>query len=271
VHARLLQTFAAALADDAVHPLSPLDLVALSEENSDLLPAGEAGQALAGRLADRLVALDLPRRAAPILEKLMLAAPAGAARAELGGRLARLKLAQQDTVGALAALAASASDNLPAALLESRTLTFARATAASGALAPAVAALAALDTADAAELRAELLERAADWPAAEAALRAYADRIVPPEGTLDDAQAHVLLRLAAAAAQAGDETTLTTLHDHDGPRMPQGQVAQMLKLLTERPVQGVADLPRVTAETALARGLPAALQSLMPAAAHRIP
>jgi len=271
LRARLRQTFAAALSDDAAHPLSPLDLVALAEENSDLLPAGEAGQALAARLADRLVALDLPQRAAPILEKLMRAAPDGVARAELGGRLARLRLAQQDAAGALAALTASAGDELPAALAESRTLTFARATAANGQVAPGIAALASLDSVDAAALRAELSEHAADWPAAEAALRAYADRLVPPEGTLDDAQAHVLLRLAAAAAQAGDEAMLATLRDHDVPRMPQGQVAQMLKLLTERPVTGVADLPRVTAETALMHGLPAALQSLMPAAAHPTP
>jgi hypothetical protein len=271
LRARLRQTFAAALSDDAAHPLSPLDLVALAEENSDLLPAGEAGQALAARLADRLVALDLPQRAAPILEKLMRAAPDGVARAEFGGRLARLRLAQQDTAGALAALTASAGDDLPAALAESRTLTFARATAANGQVAPAIAALASLDSVEAAALRAELSEHAADWPAAEAALHAYADRLVPPEGTLDDAQAHVLLRLAAAAAQAGDEAMLTTLRDHDVPRMPQGQVAQMLKLLTERPVTGVADLPRVTAETTLMQGLPAALQSLMPAAAHPMP
>jgi hypothetical protein len=271
LHARLRQTFAAALADDAVHPLSPLDLVTLAEENSDLLPAGEAGRTLAARLADRLVALDLPRRAAPILDKLMLAVPAGATRAELGDRLARLKLTQQDAAGALATLAASAGDDLPAALAESRTLTFARATAASGPVTPAIAALASLDSTDAAALRAELLEHAADWPAAEAALRAYADRLVPPEGALDDTHARILLRLAAAAAQVGDEATLATLHDHDVPRMPQGQATQMLKVLTERPVQGVADLPRVAAETALVHDLPGALQSLMPAPAHRAP
>jgi hypothetical protein len=59
--------FAEALAHDAAAPLPPLELVALVAENTDLLRGGDAGQALASRLADRLVALDLPRRAVPCL------------------------------------------------------------------------------------------------------------------------------------------------------------------------------------------------------------
>ena len=40
--------------------VAPLDLVALAEENADLVPGGDAGEALAAALADRLLALDLP-------------------------------------------------------------------------------------------------------------------------------------------------------------------------------------------------------------------
>jgi hypothetical protein len=61
-HALLVSTFADALAADAAKPLPPLDLVALAEDNADLIPDGDAGQALASRLADRLAALDLPER-----------------------------------------------------------------------------------------------------------------------------------------------------------------------------------------------------------------
>ena len=81
IRAHLQQVFAALLQDRNADKLPPLDLVALVGDNADLVPDGEAGETLAARLADRLMALDLPRRAGPVLEKLMSGAPAGSARA----------------------------------------------------------------------------------------------------------------------------------------------------------------------------------------------
>jgi hypothetical protein len=266
LHARLGETFADALAHDAETPLPPLDLVALADENADLLPEGEAGQALAARLADRLAALDLPARAVPVLEKLAASAPAGPARGAFGGRLATMRLEQGDAAGALAALAASDAPSLPTALVEGRTMTFARAAASSGEMPRAAAALAALDTPAADGLRADLMEGAKDWPAAAAALHDYAAKTVPADGPLDDAQARTLLRLASAAAQVGDDATLARLREHDTPRLPPGKLAEMFRLVTAGPVQGVADLPRAGQETKLAGDLPVALKALTPQA-----
>jgi hypothetical protein len=247
---------------DAQKALPPLELVSLLEENPDLLPDGEQGRALAARLADRLVALDLPERAVPVLEKLMNATPEGPARAEIGARLAAVRLDQQDPAGALEALSASVADHLPAAVDEARTITFARATAARGGLAAATAALAALATPAADEARATLFEQAKDWRGAEGALLNYAQKTVPPDGPLAEAPANVLLRLASAAARAGDEALLARLRERELARMPAGKLADMFRLLTERPVQGVSDLPRAAKEAAFASGVPAELQAL---------
>jgi hypothetical protein len=262
LRARMGNVFTAAIGDDAHNPLPPIDLVALADENADLIPDGEAGQVLASRLADRLAALDLPKRAIPVLEKLAANAAPGPVRAEFGGRLAAMRLAQGDAAGALAALTRSAADSLPPALLESRALTFARAAAAIGDLPSADAALAALDTLPAETLRADLLEAAQDWPAAESALRNLVRRTVPPDGPLTEPQARTLLRLASAAAQTGDDATLTTLREHDISRLPEGKLADLFRLLTEVPVRGVADLPRAAKEVKLARDVSAALNTL---------
>jgi hypothetical protein len=266
LHRRLQETFAAALDADARKPFPPFDLVSLVDENPDLLPQGDAGRALAVRLADRLAALDLPQRAAPLLRKLTDGTPPGAARAELGERLAALELGQGDPTAALTALSDSVATDLPAELNERRTITFARASAARGALGPAVATLAALDTPAADEARAALLETAKDWPAATAALLAYAAHAVPPDGALDEAQARILLRLATAAAHAGDEAVLTSLRTHALARMPAGKLADMLRLLTDGPVENLPDLPRAAQQAALAQELPAALRALDPVA-----
>ena len=122
IGARLKDCFAALLHDDALDKLAPLDMVALVEENADLLPDGAAGEALEERLADRLVALDLPQRASAVLEKLRRAAPSAAGKAGFGSRLAALRLREDNPTGALAALAASDAPDLSPPLTEARTL-----------------------------------------------------------------------------------------------------------------------------------------------------
>jgi hypothetical protein len=269
IHARMIETFRDALAQDARAALPPLELVSLLEENPDLLPDGEAGRLLAARLADRLVALDLPARAMPVLDKLIAATQPGPARAELGSRLAALQLGAGDAHGALLTLSASVAADLPPDLTADRAVVFARATAANGDLAAAIATLVSVDAQAADAARAELLESAKDWPAAASALSSLAARTVPDSGPLDEAAARTLLRLASAAAQAGDEMLLARLRAHDLPRMPAGNLGDMLRMLTESPVQSVTDLPRAAQEATAVRALPSALSAMAtPAAPH---
>jgi hypothetical protein len=334
VHARLKASFARLLQDKALDRLAPLELVSMVEENSALLASGPAGAALDERLADRLLALDLPERAGPVLAKLMAAAPDPVGRAGFGARFAALRLREDDAKGALAALVASADPTvsaqpavaaaspaasptgappaatgaplpaptaaavlagpraaasgspaaaseppaagsaataaasatmLPAALVERRTLLMAAAQARLGDTAHAVTELAALGTAAADLARATILEQAKDWPGAEHALTDYVGKTMPPSGALDQAHQQVLVRYATAAAQAGDEATLTLLRTGIGTRMPSGAFGDMFRLLTAAPVQATSDLPRAVRETVLAHDLPKALGALNPA------
>jgi len=268
LHAKLIDMFAAFLRGDAADALAPLELVSLTDENADLLPEGAEGDALQARLADRLLALDLPQRAGPLLEKLMNAAPSGVGRASFGARLAAMRLREGDAPGALSALTASDVADLPKDLVERRTLLQADAQAREGDTAHALATLAALDTAAADEARATIFERANNWPEAQKALADYASKTVPPEGSLDDGQRRTLLRLATAAARAGDQAELATLREHDTERMATGPLADMFRLLTADQVRGVMDLKRSGQEAALARALPAALKALQQSGAQ---
>jgi hypothetical protein len=264
IHAELTDLFATMLREDAVNSLGPLDLIAVVEENTDLLPTGPDGEALQAKLADRLAALDLPKQAGSVLEKLMGGANTPAARAGFGERLAALRLHDGDAAGALAALDASAQPDLPEALVERRTLLLAQAYARRGETDHALAALGPLTSPTADQTRATILERANDWPAAQRALTDYAAKTVPAEGNLDDAQRQTLLRLATAAARAGDAGALGTLREREGARMGTGPLADMFRLLTADPVRSVADLPRSGQETGLARQLPSDLKAVQP-------
>jgi len=266
IHDELREMFEALLRSDALGTLPPMDLVSLVEENADLLPTGQDGEALQARLADRLLALDLPKRAGPVLEKLMRASKAASARAGFGARLAAMRLRENDPAGALAALDDSDAPNLPDELAQHRTLLAAEANARRGDTERALTTLQGLDDVAADESRATILERANDWPAAQKALAAYVTRIVPPEGKLNDVQQRLLLRLATAAARAGDDAALAVLREHEGPRMNSGPLADMFRLLTAEQVRSSADLKRAGQEATLAGRLPGQLKALQPTA-----
>ncbi len=240
--------------------VEPLELVTIVSDYAGLLPDG-AGDGLSAVLADKLMALDLPGRAAPVLASLMAAAPAGPVRAGIGARLAQVQLENAAAPAAEAALKASDAPGLPAPLAEQRTLALARARAAQGDLGGAAAGLQALGTPAADDLRATLLSQASDWPGSLAALSDLAAKTVPVEGALSDGMQDTVLRQATAAAQAHDAATLAELSRRDGERLA-GPRADLFRVLTAAPLQSSADLPRAAAELAMARTLPDRLHSL---------
>jgi hypothetical protein len=264
IRARLGEAFAALFRDGAADTLPPVQAVALFEENADLLPPGPAGDEIVARLAERLVSLDLTARASVTLERLMDSQPErGIDRARTGLRLARLKLADRDAAGALAALAASEPHLPPPSLGAERLVLRARALAASGRLDEARGLLASATDPLTLDARAELAGKAGDWADATAALKALVRATVPAPGArLDAEQRRTLLRLAVAASLSGDAATLATLARDHGAEMATGPLSEPFRLLTGDPVRGATDLPRVSAELRLAREMPRALAAL---------
>ncbi len=244
--------------------LSPLELVALADENADLIANDPQAGELSGILADKLIALDLPQRAAPVLQKLLQAAQPGIAAARIAVKLAEVQLDQNNPQAALDALNNSNADGLPDNLIAERAMAAARAMAAQNKPDQAAQLLMALNDAKADDLRARIMENVSNWPAAEAALGDLAAKSIPAGPSappLSDAQRDILVRLASAAAQAGDAARLQSLRAMQ-PRMGSGDRADMFRLLTAAPMQGLDDLARVKTEDALAHAVPGAMKSL---------
>ncbi len=240
--------------------ISPLDLVALAEENAEEA-AKAAPDEITALLADKLVALDLPKQAAPVIERMLAAAPAGNGRATLGARLASIRLAAGDLAGGEAALADSEAPDLPQVLIEQRGLISARIRAQRHDVTGAAAILAGLNSSSADDLRATILSDAGDWRGAEVALTSLAGRVVPSTGPLTSAQQDVLLRLASAQTRAGDDSASRELGVQEASRMS-GPRGEMFRLLTAAPVAGIKDLGRSAGELAMARAIPAGLAAM---------
>jgi hypothetical protein len=260
IDARMADLLNGLMTGPAAATIAPLDLVALASENAELVAAVAPTQA-AGLLADKLVALDLPGRAGPVLERMMRAAPVGVAQATLGARLATLRLGEGDDAGAQAALANSNAPDLPPELIERRGLLAARAAAHRGDTAHAASILSGIGTAAADALRASVLTDAKDWPGAVAAFRDLVAKTVPPDGALNPAQQDTVLQLAGALARAGDDAGLQALGAQEMSRMV-GPRADMFRLLTAAPVSGSSDLGRSSAEIALVRAIPTGLAAI---------
>lgn len=259
IHARMVATMRAMLTGDGVD-VAPLDLVTLVADFADCVPSGPDGTTL---LTDKLLALDLPARARPLLQARLAATPPGPVRAGLGHHLASLQMDDGDAAGAERTLASTAAVDLPERLQAERALLLAKTRAAQGDLAGATAGLAVLATAEADDLRATLLQRAGDWPGSLAALNSLAAKVLPAAGPIPDSLGELVLRQASAAVQAGDHAQLRELGLRYAGRLT-GPRADLFHLLTAAPVSGVGDLPRAAGEIALARAVPGRLQELTP-------
>lgn len=264
LHARVQAAVDKLFAKDATRALPPLDFVALLNENADVLGAAVTRSELQQRLADRLLALDLPEAAVPLLRRAIAVEPEGAGRAATGAKLASLLLTGGDASGALAALDASKAPALPSELVTSRAVLSARATNARGHAKEAIAMLEGLSGDEPDAARADIAEQAGDYPTAIAALQAILGRAPPTEPITGETE-RTLLRLATDASRDGDKSLLVELRNHDLPKLGKDTDADTIRLLLAAPVQRMADLPRASKEAALAGMVAAGLRGTAPA------
>jgi hypothetical protein len=254
IQARLQDMFGAMMRDGAM-VLPPLDFVSTVDENIDLMPRYESDPAVQQAMLDRLIALDLPDRAIPLLQKLVSGAVSDVVKARYGATLAAIQDREGQTADALATLDATETEQAPDNLAEGRILTRASAMAHGGDRTGAIKLLTRLATAAAAARRAELQEGAGDWTAAEAAWR---DALAASSAASPAATAHTLVRLAAAASRAGDDAGLQGLRDAWLNRLPSGPDSDAFRLLTAAPVRSAQDLQRSADEVHLAASLASA-------------
>ena len=261
IEARMADTLSDMLRAHGALALAPLELVTLADENADLIANSKQSDELDAILADKLIALDLPERAAPVLEKLMKTAPPGVGQARLGAKLAEVDLDQGNAQGALDVISASAAAGLPDDLVTERAMSAARAQALLGKPELAAQILIPIANPTTDDLRAQIYSNAKNWVGAEAALGDLATKSIPAAGDLTDPQRDIMVRLASAAAQAGDTAKLEVLRA-EVVRMGAGDRADMFRLLVAEPINGLSDLARAKVEDGLAASVPGALGSL---------
>ncbi len=258
IHAAEVAIISGLLSDGRAATLSAMDLLALAEEASSLLGPASPDAALAPLIADRLVALDLPSKAEPILRRLLDQAGDGPAKAALGFKLAGVLAERGDPQEALAVLAKSEADGTQAATADGRALLKARLLAQSGQNQEALSLLAPIPGKAAAELQATIRETTHDWAGAAQTLRAFSDSSQFVQLSTPEKQ-QAVLRAARNAGEANDTAGLRDLRTRFASLFTGTASAGLFAVLTADPVTKVADLSRSGRELETIRALPATL------------
>ncbi len=243
--------FAKLFLDGEADKLSPVLAIALFEEFRDLVPTGARGDAMARRLVERLVKVDLLGRAGQILEHQARHRAAGAERAEIGARVGLVRLLAGKPEQALAALAETQDAAAPAAGQIERRRIEARALAELGRTPEALARLDGDEAPDAQTLRIEILRQAKDWTGLARILNRNLGDAPAADAPLADDKAVEVLHLATALVLAGDEAASARLRDRFALGMEQSPFRDLFKVLAadpgERPVDVAAIVQRVNA------------------------
>jgi len=243
----------------ALQSAPPINAASFYDAHPEYLPQDATGIRSVLVLADRLAALDLVERASTVLRDALARVSDAEARLALSNKLASLRLAEGDGVGALAALdAVTENGEVPT----ERVILRGRALARAGNREAAEQVLNTIG-ADGAEAMAEIRAEARDWPAATSAMMQHISAKVPPAPEpLTPQNRRDLARAAAFAAMANDTVVLTQLRETYVARMQGGALAEAFTLLTGDTLRGVQDLPRLQREISQLRLLPDRMSGL---------
>ncbi len=223
--------------------LTPLSAIALFDEFRELTPAGNKGNEMMRRLADRLVAVDLLDRAALLLEDQIRHRLQGTEQAKVGARLALVYLLDQKPEQTLKALEVSAAADMPADLIRQRRHLNARALADLQRFDEALLLLGDDDSVDADLIRADVFWKIRDWKQADHVL----DRLAlhagaRPGQSLDDTQARYVLNRAVALTLGADEDGMTRLRQDHGRAMETSPYADAFRLIASARIESATDV-----------------------------
>jgi tetratricopeptide (TPR) repeat protein len=216
---------------DLADRLTPMQAIALIRDFGTLMPAGEKRRALVRRHVERLMAVDLLAEAAAVLEHEVASAPPDPERAADGLRLAEVYSRDGRPEAALAALARSVTEPLPAGLLRARGRLEARARAALGQGDAALALLKDEDDPESLRLRTRILRDREDWAGTGASLDRQLARTQEAAGQ-SSPPPETVLELAAALTLAREPDAARRLRAERGHDLAATPLAEAFKVLT---------------------------------------
>jgi hypothetical protein len=225
------QVFADLYRKDGAAGMSAVDALGLYDQFRDLAPSGTVGDEVTRKLAERLVEIDLLGRAGDLLQQQVDARLQGKDKAQVGMRIAEIRLQDGKPDETLKALDRSNATDIPADLAAERRVLRARALAELKRYGEAIAALKEDGSPSAELMRVDIAWRGSQWVEAASGLAKVIGPPPPAGAKLSQDKADLVLNRAVAMALAGDTEGLKNLRGEFGTAMaeaPQGDTFRML-------------------------------------------
>jgi len=257
LQADLSDAFRSLFLDGTADGLEPIQALALFYDFKELTPLGADGDLMVRKLVRRLIDVDLLPQAAELLKYQADNRLEGVPRAQVATDLAVIYLMDRRPEPALQAINASRTTVLPTALAAERRLVEARAWTALGRYDAALEILGKDASADAQELRAEILWKQKSWAAAGPMFeKSLGRRFDNPEPLSGDEEGK-LLRAGVAYSLAGDAGALARLNGRYQRYFDQSRNPEALRVALSGDPSGplsVADFGRISADNEIFSG-----------------
>jgi len=233
---RMEDTFVLMFTEGTVDSLPAFDALSLYYQYRKYAPSGSSAREMAGRLADRLISLDLLEQAATLLEHQMRAEAEKIQRSQVGVKVATVRLLNRQPKKALEALEDSVYGENPVLLRLLRNRLAAESLSEMGQYDRAISILGQDDTMEAEMIRLNVYWEQKDWKkvisSVESMLKERKDATAPI--TLEESQ--FILQLALAYIFESDAVQLQYLHDYFGPLMANNPNKAVFNFITSSEV-----------------------------------
>ncbi|MDP6573088.1 MAG: tetratricopeptide repeat protein [Rhodospirillales bacterium] len=253
--AQVTQQMADAFADvyfgEGGEDLPPMTAIALYDEFKELTPAGQKGDEMIRKIADRLVSVDLLERAAKLLEAQVKFRLKGVEKTRVGTQLALVYLLDRDFEKASKTLEDTRVSGIPKELADQRRHMMARILAEQKKKSAALELLKE-DKSEAADvLRLEMFWEARDWPNSAQVLRRLISEFgAEPGKPVNDTQARHILNYAIALTLSNNERGLGKLREDFGIAMENGPFRDAFRLIASPQSQGLVDFRTIAGKVA---------------------
>lgn len=213
--------------------MSPIEAVSLFYDYRDLTPIGRLGDEMIRKLSDRLIEVDLLDQAAELLAHQVEQRLQGAARAQVGARLAFVHMLAGQPAKALDAIQRTRIASLPVAVQRQRDLLEARALAETNRVELALDLLDTMHGDDIVRARAEALWLGRRWQEAAETLERLLGNAWTGDTLLSREQRFDVMRAAIAYSLAEDQLGLDRLRSKFADKMSDGPDAHSFAVVTQ--------------------------------------
>ena len=246
VSKKMTKSFSGIYTDGTSDAMTPLTALALYDQFRELTPVGRRGDKIIQRLADRLVEVDLLDRASILLDRQVRFRLQGVQKAQVGGRLALIRLLDRQPGTALEALDESVAPGLDPKLALQRKRLRARSVFELGDSETALKLINADKERDADLLRADIFWRTRNWVSAGKVF----ERLLGNDGQdgrrINDLSATLILNWVVALSMSEQGEALNKVRQIYSLQMDMTQYREAFRLITNKTEGDIQDFRTLT-------------------------